>query len=106
MVKRVPGGGLGEAGLNAVAVEKDDRRVMIVCGAMFPGDHVQDVAVAIPGPRSMREAGNPDPLLLTRDPEDHVGALPLPLRAFPAPGPGSRPRVRRIGRTSTAAALA
>jgi len=81
----VPLGGLGEIGMNCLALEQADGMVVIDCGITFPDD---DVGIDIYHPdfsyleaRRDRVAG----LFLTHGHEDHVGALPYLLDRLKVP---------------------
>ena len=83
-VRIVPLGGLGEVGMNCMVVDSGEDRVVVDCGLMFPsGEAALGVEVIAPD-LSYLEAGKPpDAVLLTHAHEDHIGALPYLLRAFP-----------------------
>ncbi|MGD9248596.1 MAG: ribonuclease J, partial [Desulfobacteraceae bacterium] len=48
MVKLIPLGGLGEIGLNMMAIESDDTMFVIDVGLMFPEDYMLGVDYVIP----------------------------------------------------------
>ncbi len=86
MVKLIPLGGLGEIGLNMLAVESDDTMFVIDVGLMFPEDYMLGVDYVIPDmtflkQKSKKVAG----IVLTHAHEDHIGALPYLIREVPAP---------------------
>lgn len=86
MVKLIPLGGLGEIGLNMMAVESDDTIFVIDVGLMFPEDHMLGVDYVIPDMTYLKQktkkvAG----IVLTHAHEDHIGALPYLLKDVPAP---------------------
>jgi ribonuclease J len=75
-VRIVPMGGLGEVGMNCLAIEQADGILVVDCGITFPDD---DVGIDTYHPdfayldaRRERVAG----VVLTHGHEDHVGALP------------------------------
>ena len=92
-IRVVPLGGLGEIGLNLMAIELyragDDRpeaAVAIDCGVMFPGLETPGIDLVIPDLTYLRELG--DRLLgvlMTHGHEDHIGALPFLLREANVP---------------------
>jgi ribonuclease J len=86
VVKLIPLGGLGEIGLNMMAVESADTMFVIDAGLMFPEDHMLGVDYVIPDmtflkQKSKKVAG----IVLTHAHEDHIGALPYLLRDVPVP---------------------
>jgi len=86
MLKLVPLGGLGEIGLNMMAVEYDGAIVVIDAGLMFPEDYMLGVDCVIPDMDYIRERRDRvGAILLTHAHEDHIGALPYLLRDVNAP---------------------
>lgn len=86
MIKLIPLGGLGEIGLNMMAVESKDTMFIIDVGLMFPEDYMLGVDYVIPDmtflkQKSKKVAG----IVLTHAHEDHIGALPYLLKDVPAP---------------------
>ena len=84
-LRLVPLGGLGEIGMNCLALEVDGSILVIDCGAAFPDD---DLGIDVWHPdfswlrqRADRIAG----VFLTHGHEDHVGALPYLLRELEVP---------------------
>jgi ribonuclease J len=84
-VRLVPLGGLGEIGMNCLAVETDDGIVVIDCGVTFPQT---DLGIDVFHPdfsyleeRRSRIAG----VVITHGHEDHIGALPYLLRRADVP---------------------
>lgn len=88
-IRLVPLGGLGEIGMNCLALEEPGagprRRILVDCGTNFPqGDYGVDVVH--PDFRWLRT--EPEALagvFLTHGHEDHIGALPYLLREFQVP---------------------
>jgi ribonuclease J len=78
----VPLGGLGEFGLNTMAISCEDTTIVIDAGAMFPEPDLLGVDLIVPD-LSYLEArrGQIKALILTHGHEDHIGAVPyvLPL---------------------------
>ena len=85
----VPLGGLGEFGLNTMAISCQDTTIVIDAGAMFPEPDLLGVDLIIPD-LSYLEArrGQIKALILTHGHEDHIGAVPyvLPLVSGPLYG--------------------
>jgi ribonuclease J len=83
-VKLVALGGLGEIGLNLMALECAGEALIIDAGVMFPEQRSLGVDLLIP------EMGYLDrrriaAVVLTHLHDDHIGALPFLLRRFPVP---------------------
>ncbi len=82
VVEVVPLGGLGEFGLNTMAVSCGDTTIVIDAGSMFPEPDLPGVDLIIPD-FSFLDArrGQIKALILTHGHEDHIGAVPyvLPL---------------------------
>lgn len=94
----VPLGGLGEIGMNCLALEQGDDVVVVDCGTSFPSD---DYGVDVIHPdfswlleRREKVRG----VFLTHGHEDHIGALPFLLRDLNVPvyGPQHALRLCRI----------
>jgi ribonuclease J len=86
MIRLIPLGGLGEIGLNMMAVESKDTMFVIDVGLMFPEDYMLGVDYVIPDmtflkQKSKKIAG----IVLTHAHEDHIGALPYLLKDIQAP---------------------
>jgi ribonuclease J len=82
VIEVVPLGGLGEFGLNMMAISCGDTTIVIDAGSMFPEPDLLGVDLIIPD-LSYLEArrGKIKGLVLTHGHEDHIGAIPylLPL---------------------------
>jgi ribonuclease J len=86
----LPLGGLGEIGMNCMAVECDGRIAVIDCGILFPNESI-GVDVIAPDLGWLRERREQvGAVFLTHGHEDHIGALPFLLRDVPAPVYGTR----------------
>ncbi len=86
MVKVIPLGGLGEIGLNMMALESEDSVLVIDAGLMFPEEYMMGVDVVIPEFGYIREnRGRLRGVILTHGHEDHIGAMPFLLREFAVP---------------------
>jgi ribonuclease J len=71
----VPLGGLGEFGLNMLAVSFGDTTVLIDAGSMFPGPELPGVDLIVPD-LAYLQGRKVSALLLTHGHEDHIGATP------------------------------
>jgi ribonuclease J len=89
-VRIVPLGGLGEVGMNCLAVEAAGRICVVDCGVLFT-DEPFGVDVLVPDLGWLVERREQvDAVFLTHGHEDHVGALPFLLRQVPVPVFGTR----------------
>jgi ribonuclease J len=90
LVRIVPLGGLGEIGMNCMAVECDGRIAVVDCGIMFPNEPL-GVDVIAPDLSYLRERkAQVGAIFLTHGHEDHLGAVPFLLRDVPVPVYGTR----------------
>jgi ribonuclease J len=87
----IPLGGLGEFGMNMMALRLGDDIIVIDAGMMFPESELLGVDLVIPDTsylkqnRSMVRA-----IVLTHGHEDHIGALPYILKDLNVPVYGTR----------------
>jgi ribonuclease J len=90
-LKLVPLGGLGEFGLNSMALEWDGHALLIDAGVMFPGPEQPGVDSIVPDFQYLAERrGKVSAIVLTHGHEDHIGALAFALQAAAVPVYGSR----------------
>ena len=83
-------GGLGEIGRNCMAVEHDDRILIIDCGLMFPDADMHGIDLVLPDFTYLRDnADRIEGCVVTHGHEDHVGALQYLLRELSFPIYGS-----------------
>ncbi|MCB1002433.1 MAG: ribonuclease J [Acidimicrobiales bacterium] len=83
-------GGLGEIGRNCMAVEHDDRLLLIDCGLMFPDADMHGIDLVLPDFTWLRtNADRIEGCVVTHGHEDHVGALQYLLRDLSFPIYGS-----------------
>lgn len=87
MLRLIPLGGLGEVGLNALAIESNGELLLIDCGVLFPPAGASlGVELLVPDFTFLFQ--NRDRLkgvVLTHGHEDHLGALPFLLRQLDVP---------------------
>jgi ribonuclease J len=83
-------GGLGEIGRNCMAVEHDNRILLIDCGLMFPDADMHGIDLVLPDFTYLRaNAARIEGCVVTHGHEDHVGALQYLLRDLSFPIFGS-----------------
>ncbi|HEY6003336.1 MAG TPA: ribonuclease J [Anaeromyxobacter sp.] len=89
-VSVIPLGGLGEIGMNCLALECDGRIAVVDCGILFPNEPI-GVDVVAPDLSWLKERRERvGAVFLTHGHEDHVGALSFLLRDLPVPVYGTR----------------
>ncbi|WP_242345272.1 ribonuclease J [Anaeromyxobacter terrae] len=89
-VRIVPLGGLGEIGMNCMAIEADGRIAVVDCGILFPNEPI-GVDLIAPDLGWLRERREQvGAIYLTHGHEDHIGAMPFLLREVKAPVYGTR----------------
>jgi len=71
----VPLGGLGEFGMNMMAVSYAETTVVVDAGAMFPGPELLGVDLIVPDLTYLQER-RVTALVLTHGHEDHIGGVP------------------------------
>ena len=85
LLEVVPLGGLGEFGLNMMAVSYADTMILIDSGAMFPEPELLGVDLIIPDLSYLQQRpARTRALILTHGHEDHIGALPM-MQQFDGP---------------------
>lgn len=90
-MKIIPLGGLGEFGMNTMAICYGGDIVVVDAGLMFPRDDMLGVDLVVPDFSFLVE--NRDKvraLILTHGHEDHIGALPYLLKDLRIPVYGTR----------------
>jgi ribonuclease J len=76
MLEIVALGGLGEFGMNMLALTWDDTTIVVDAGVMFPGPELLGVDRIIPDLTYLQRKGRVAALVLTHGHEDHIGAVP------------------------------
>lgn len=86
LLRIIPLGGLGEIGLNMMAMEYGDSIIIIDCGLMFPEDYMLGIDIVIPDITYLKKNKEKvKAFIITHGHEDHTGALPFVLRDIKAP---------------------
>jgi ribonuclease J len=82
----IPLGGLGEFGMNMMAVRYGNDIIVVDAGVMFPREDLLGVDLVIPDFTYLVENKEfVHALFLTHGHEDHIGALPYLLKDLPIP---------------------
>ncbi len=82
----IPLGGIGEFGMNCMAVRYEDEMLILDAGMGFPEETAYGVDVCIPNFDFLeRYRDNVTAIVLTHGHEDHLGALPYILKKFNVP---------------------
>jgi ribonuclease J len=87
----IPLGGLGEFGMNMMALRLGDDIIVIDAGMMFPETELLGVDLVIPDTTYLKQnREHVRAIVLTHGHEDHIGALPYILRDLNVPVYGTR----------------
>ncbi len=74
----LPFGGLGEIGMNLMALECAGKIILIDCGLMFPEAYMFGIDLVLPDVSVLEERSDDIvALILTHGHEDHIGAIPF-----------------------------
>jgi ribonuclease J len=85
-IEVIPMGGLGEFGMNTMAIRHGGSIVVVDAGLMFPRDDLLGVDLVVPDFRYLLDHRDEvRAIILTHGHEDHIGALPFLLEEIPAP---------------------
>jgi ribonuclease J len=87
----IPLGGLGEFGMNMMALRFGEDIIVIDAGMMFPESELLGVDLVIPDITYLKQSrAHVRAIVLTHGHEDHIGALPYILRDLNVPVYGTR----------------
>ena len=85
-VQFLPLGGVGRMGMNAMLMVCGDDAVILDCGVSFVDGEIPGIDVMLPSLRALGQYKHKlRAIVITHGHEDHIGALPYVLRAFPLP---------------------
>src|SRR4051812_17250997 len=76
MLEVVPLGGLGEFGMNMLALSWGETTIVVDAGVMFPEPELLGVDRIIPDLTYLQQKGRVAALVLTHGHEDHIGGVP------------------------------
>src|SRR5688572_30780387 len=76
MLEVVPLGGLGEFGMNMLALSWGETTIVVDAGVMFPDPELLGVDKIIPDLTYLQQKGRIAALVLTHGHEDHIGGVP------------------------------
>jgi ribonuclease J len=85
MLEIVALGGLGEFGMNMLALTWGDTTIVVDAGVMFPDPELLGVDLIIPDLTYLQQKGRVAALVLTHGHEDHIGAVPYVLPLIDGP---------------------
>ena len=85
MLEVVPLGGLGEFGMNMLALTYGETTIVVDAGVMFPGPELLGVDLIIPDLTYLEQKGGISALVLTHGHEDHIGGVPHVVRLLKGP---------------------
>ena len=98
-LRLLPMGGLGEIGMNLMALECGDEIFIIDCGLMFPEPYMLGVDIVIPDISALlAEKERIKGIVLTHGHEDHIGALPFILPQLKVPVYGTELTIAMVSR--------
>src|SRR5437762_4641166 len=96
MVEIVPLGGLGEFGMNMLALSCADTTIVVDAGVMFPDPELLGVDRIVPDLTYLQQKGRPAALVLTHGHEDHIGGVPHVAPLIDGPMYGTPPTLTLV----------
>ncbi len=82
----IPLGGLGEFGMNSMAIRYGEDIIVVDAGMMFPDAELMGVDIVTPDFAYLEQnAAHVRGVILTHGHEDHIGAVPFLMSQIPAP---------------------
>ncbi len=109
MLEIVPLGGLGEFGMNMLALTCGETTIVIDAGVMFPDPELLGVDRIIPDLTYLQQKGRVAALVLTHGHEDHIGGIPHVMPYIDGPVYGTaftlalvEPKLKEHGLSATA----
>src|SRR5437016_10143587 len=86
----IPLGGLGEFGMNSMAIRYGDDIIVVDAGMMFPDAELMGVDIVIPDFAYLEQnAEHVRGVILTHGHEDHIGAVPFLMSQISVPAYGT-----------------
>ncbi len=86
LLEVVPLGGLGEFGLNSMAISYADTQIVVDAGSMFPEPELLGIDLIVPDFTYLRQRdARARAIVLTHGHEDHIGAVPYLAGVFDGP---------------------
>src|ERR1700755_17613 len=101
MLEVVALGGLGEFGMNMLALTWAETTLVVDAGVMFPDPELLGVDRIIPDLTYLQQKGGAAALVVTHGHEDHIGGVPHVLHHLTGPRSGAGTRRAQAARTWT-----